>query len=457
MKKLKSFLLIASLLCTMTTFSQVNEENANIWYFGEFCGLDFNSGNPVALTDGALTTREGCASVCSENGTLLFYTDGSLIWDANHNIMLNGSGLMGNSSATQSSIIIPCPENDSIFYVFTVDATENYLANGLRYSKVNINLNGGLGSVTSTKNVLLYTPVCEKVTAIVHSNAKDVWVISHEWDSDAFYVYLIDSDSLHTTPVITNIGASYSSPYSSSVGYMKASVTGNKIAIASYSQGVVELFDFNKSDGTISNCISESPPHFNAYGVEFSPNEEILYVSDVISPAIYQYDISGNDSLNNPVMIPQSFSYGGALQIGPNGKIYAADEFSLYLGVINYPDSTGIACNFETEAVYLDGRICRLGLPSLFYYKGFQFVGQKTIDRKNEKIKVFPNPSNGKISIETENILQVEIININGQLIKKIKCDNNYINVDLSKQTDGIYFVKIITDTETIMKKIVKH
>ena len=36
---------------------------ANIWYFGYNAGLDFSSGSPVALTNGQLTTFEGCATL----------------------------------------------------------------------------------------------------------------------------------------------------------------------------------------------------------------------------------------------------------------------------------------------------------------------------------------------------------------------------------------------------------
>ena len=49
---------------------------ANIWYFGNNAGLDFNTNPPTPLTNGALNTSEGCASVADKNGALVFYTDG---------------------------------------------------------------------------------------------------------------------------------------------------------------------------------------------------------------------------------------------------------------------------------------------------------------------------------------------------------------------------------------------
>src|SRR5438067_1137555 len=87
------------LFCKLS-FAQ--KEN-NIWYFGTNAGLDFNSGAPVALTNSAMSTSEGCATVSNTAGILLFYTDGSSIWNKNHTLMPNGTGLTGNNTSTQSA------------------------------------------------------------------------------------------------------------------------------------------------------------------------------------------------------------------------------------------------------------------------------------------------------------------------------------------------------------------
>jgi len=63
------------LLFSLASFAQ---GEANVWYFGENAGIDFNSGVPVALTDGQLDTLEGCATISNGAGQLLFY-------EKNHN------------------------------------------------------------------------------------------------------------------------------------------------------------------------------------------------------------------------------------------------------------------------------------------------------------------------------------------------------------------------------------
>ena len=64
---------------------------------------------PTGLTDGALDTNEGSATISDENGNLLFYTDGSSAYDRNGDVMLNGNFLGGNSTTTQSGVIVPRP------------------------------------------------------------------------------------------------------------------------------------------------------------------------------------------------------------------------------------------------------------------------------------------------------------------------------------------------------------
>ena len=93
-------------LVSVTVFAQ---KESSIWYFGHGAGIDFNSGSPLALTNGQLNTKEGCASICTKKGDLLFYTDGITVYDKQHNVMTNGTGLKGNNSSTQSAVVALLP------------------------------------------------------------------------------------------------------------------------------------------------------------------------------------------------------------------------------------------------------------------------------------------------------------------------------------------------------------
>jgi len=94
----------------------------------------------------------------------------------------------------------------SFYSMFELD--EKAAGNGVRYSIVDMSLNGGLGGVTSIKNILLMGNTTEKITAVRHANNSDIWVICHKWNSNQFQAFLINGCSgLQTTPVISNVGS----------------------------------------------------------------------------------------------------------------------------------------------------------------------------------------------------------------------------------------------------------
>ena len=341
----------------------------NIWYFGEYAGLDFNSGVPVALTDGQLNTWEGCASISDNNGDLLFYTDGMIVYDKNHNIMPNGTGLLGNNSSSQSAIIIRQPSSNTSYFLITSDGMSGS-GGGVSYSIIDMNLNNGFGDITSVKNVVLFPNACEKITAVLHQNETDFWVVSRLENSNEFHSYLLTDLGINLTPVVSNIGSSYFS----SLGYLKSSHDGARLAGASVYGGNdgVDLFDFNNSTGLLSNHMhfSNAP---TPYGIEFSLDSDILYVAQVDNGSqVAQYNLlAGSQSLIEASMtiISSGISApfpGGAIQMGPDGKIYRAVFSQNYLDVINDPGVLGLACNYSSNAISLQSGISRLGLPTFF-------------------------------------------------------------------------------------------
>ena len=200
MRKFLPFLLIA-----FASHFTCEAQQANYWYFGDKAGLNFNNTPPTALTNSQMSTTEGCASVSDSTGNLLFYTDGKTVWNRNHIPMLNGTGLMGHESSTHSAIVIPKPGSNTIYYLFTADADENLGAAGYRYSEIDITLNGGLGNVTAVKNILLYAPSSEKLTAASHANGIDIWVITKDLNNHTYRSYKVTCSGVDNNPVLSTV------------------------------------------------------------------------------------------------------------------------------------------------------------------------------------------------------------------------------------------------------------
>ena len=361
-------------------------KEGNIWYFGYGAGLDFNSGSPVPLLDGQLYTLEGCASIADNNGDLLFYTDGMTVYDKNHNIMPNGTGLLGNNSSSQSGVIIRKPGASNLFYIFTADGMSGS-SGGVYYSVVDMNLNSGFGSITATKNVMLFPNACEKISATIHQNGIDFWVISRLENSNTYHSYLLNSSGVILPPVVSVIGT----VFNSTIGYLKTSSSGDLIASANWTTGIVDLISFDNSNGFLSNYISLSVPGSSLYGVEFSPNSNLLYVSDHLGGNVYQFNLlAGNqNAIDNSRFHLGYTAYPSAIQLGPDGKIYIAELNSYYLGVVDSPDLLGSNCSYNSSSLYLNGKESAAGLPTFFSSifnsppSGCDSVATAIIDIKN--------------------------------------------------------------------------
>ncbi|WP_421919853.1 gliding motility-associated C-terminal domain-containing protein [Marinifilum sp.] len=344
---------------------------AGVWYFGENAGLNFNVDPASSITDGALNTEEGCATVCNAHGDLLFYTDGITVYNRNHLQMVNGDGLDGNVSATQSSIIVQQPGSGVLYYIFTVDAHQNNLRNGLRYSIVDMSMNGGLGQVTTKNAVLFGNEVCEKITAVKHANGSDYWILAHQWNSRNFLAYHLSATGV-SAAVTSTVGVRHNSSRRSAIGYMKTSPDGSKLAVAVYTEDMVELFDFNTANGQVSNPIQISS-YISPYGIEFSPSGELLYISLYTLGEMFQFNITSNNeaTINSSAQLIGSGAwFYGSLQLAPDNRIYmaktnnSASAGSLNLDVINNPDVVGAGCNWVADSKNLAGRRCWLGLPN---------------------------------------------------------------------------------------------
>lgn len=373
------YLLFALLL--LLSFPVLNplhaQKQGNIWYFGNNAGMDFNSGPPVALTNGALTTSEGCASICDANGGLLFYTDGINVYNRNHIQMPNGNLLNGNGSSTQSGVIVPFVGNPNRYYIFTCDDIAG--PNGIQYSVVDMTSQAGMGDVV-TKNTPLYTPSCEKITAVQHANGTDWWVITHEANNANFRAYQVTGTGINTTAVTTTIGSVVPSN-TATIGQLKVSSNGRKIGQVYWSGSVAEIFDFNPATGVISNAVTLTAQG-NEYGCEFSPDNTKFYVAgwNLSGNPVYQYDLTATNINASRVMVYSGGTRAhGSMQLAPDGKIYVARIGADSLDVINNPNGLGTACNYAGQSFYLAGQTSWGGLPtiiqSFFKPAGFTYTG----------------------------------------------------------------------------------
>ncbi len=364
------------LLCIILLFffnSLSAQKEATHWFFGENAGLDFSSGSPVADTNGSLNTLEGCTTISDVTGNLLFYTDGTTVWNKNHIIMPTGNGLFGDSSSSQSAIIVPKPNDVNIYFIFTVDWGSG--DNGLNYYTVDMTLDNGLGDVIGTNNIpnptlLLTSPTSEKITAVQVLDEDAFWVISYQ--DGLFFVFKVDSNGVNQTPIVGNSGFLGSGD---ARGYLKSSPDGTKLVSANMTANTF-IYDFDSATGIVSNERQLDILGENGYGVEFSPLSKKLYISSgnfgnnsgSFTEKLFQFTVDipvpSSDNLNATRVELHSYTNNrAALQLGVDGKIYRAIDGANFLGVINNPEGDGAASDYRHDAISLGNKTSKQGLP----------------------------------------------------------------------------------------------
>lgn len=371
---------------------QLNNSGFSSDYVG--AALNFDNCVPTVLNNSLGSGFEGQSSISdSETGALLLYTDGYNIYNANNELMQNGSGA-GLGNTYSQTIIIKKPGSSTLFYVITPDVQAglvqniNYLdANGIIFAEVDMTLDGGLGGVTSIFNPLKPAGNCEMLTGVYHANGEDIWLIGHEYGNNNFFTFLITAGGINPVPTITpagpvvlttQAGVAQDSNFDA-IGELKASLNGSKLAFTTYYNGYTCLVDFDNATGAISNSIELSLDG-SGYGVSFSPDNTKLYFSSmpgqtfpgIENNSIYQFDISSNDQSTIQDSRTTIFNYEAgfrSLKMGPDGKIYVArttttqqGNGSSYIGVINEPNNLGLACNYVHDAVNLNGPYGTWGL-----------------------------------------------------------------------------------------------
>jgi gliding motility-associated-like protein len=357
-----------------TTYAGVNireyliqDQRANIWYFGSNAGIDFNplpENPPAPISNPVMNAPEGTATISDRNGQVIFYTDGDKVWNRQNVEIATGIG--GQPGSTQSSLIIPVAGDETLYYIFTTQEIESGVYE-VRYSLFDLKLNGGTGGLVE-QNVLLFARSTERLTG------NNNWLIAHEAGNNSFRAYQITSLGIGN-PVISSIGSDHNySPPENGQGYMKLGVQ-NRLAVALSTPGVsnvVEIFDFADSTGVISNFRTADleQPNGQVYGVEFSPGGNKLFAtlqatsgtgpSQLVEFAI---DSVGNPYLKEPPIAPVAENLG-AIQMGPDGQLYVAVDGQPFVGTIQVNEDTTQVSTFTLNGFPLTGGTSQEGLPN---------------------------------------------------------------------------------------------
>jgi hypothetical protein len=407
-------------LLTCTVLSGQAQKEAHNWMLATNSGMTWNTtqtigalnGLPTPIDNNAVFGDEGVLSMSDAAGKLLFYSNGENIWNAAHERM-NTDALTGYVSSAQSGIAIPYPGQATKYIVFTISLAND---NILSCTIVDMTLNGGLGGIPAGQQNIRLTGASgilgESVSAVRHANSADYWIVAPgrgSGTSSNMNVWKVTSAGVQTACI-----ASYPLPADteanpSANGYLRFSPDGKHFAWPEYVSGQVFFGNFDPLTGVCSN-IKMYNGVIGQYGMEFSPDGKILYAGQGgVSMRVYKFDDLLNAANPDLVAYKEEIITGtetyviGALQTGPDGRIYGALYDSKELLVINNPNEYD-NYNWTVVSGLINNRVV-LGLPNFLgaYFK------EKTVFANILDTALF---GDFIISYETQNINENEYVGI---------------------------------------------
>jgi len=372
---MKQKILFLCFLVLLPIGNLLAQGEAAYWYFGQNTGLNFSdmqtlnnvtlngvtgqvlSGIPKSIS-GPIYTGEGCFSISDKDGNFLFASDGITVYNgpSSGNVMRNGTGLKGHSSAAQSGVVIPRPETTGRFYIVTAPCRASSPEKEIFYSEIDFTVTNAQGRgevIAAGKNTKLSltglsaNQAYENIGAVGNSDGKNFWLIN--FSRGYFYVWKITKSGF-TYHNRFNSGLDHGAPVGTAAGagQLKISRDGRYIGVTAGFKNLV-FAHFDNSSGNISSIQTRNFAAFNyAYGVEFSPNSEYLYIGNYTS-YMASNGTGGGDGIwalptNNILGATPRFvvrSPGTTIQLGPDNRMYTCKHATRNLLIILDPDEGG--------------------------------------------------------------------------------------------------------------------
>jgi len=478
-----------------------------IWCFGDSAGISFINPNfPFSFSTG-MDCRGSCASISDMSGNLLFYSfaryeddSSGFVYNSINQLMQNGDRLCG-AGLFNDILIINMPLDSLKFYVFHVG---RFTTEGLFYSVIDLSQNSGLGSVIQKNLVINNFRSADCLKAIKHGNGRDWWLITKLSSTNLtqinrFIVFLISPTGI-SLPNMQDFGNSTDQDYQKLI----LNKNGDGFVLIN-TRGFMCMYDFDRCSGIISNpniIFSEQISNYSRIFWEgaYSENDSLFYITTTWNSfsndtsRLFQFNLFAPNiatsidtifEIKNPVQ-------PGALRLTPDGKIYMTsfynwgfpgfpypdsvyNQYNMNLGVINYPDSLGTACDFQPFSFYLGGKRTYAGLPNNPNYELGAWQGspcdtlatgtEDFSDSMLQELTLFYH-SGWEIAFINAKYLKgkrylLQMWDMTGNIVFKEEghLSSSYFTKDLncSEFANGMYLMNLQTEKEMLSRKIIKN
>ncbi len=367
------------------------------WCFGDSAGIYFETDGTLSAFNSGINVFETAASISNLNGQLLFIAEvkrnqpqdlGRLLAAPGTMLDYGDSLLMGNS-ITQGALFIP--GNDTSTYYFyhlgynlALSSQGIYSIELYRTTIEEVGL--GQWAVTQKNELMVQGPLQEKLTAVRATDGNCWWVATHRETfvscSNEFRLLKVCGESVEED--LSRNAGKLKCGGSGYYGEMEFSPNGRMLAMALGTDSF-EVFEFDRCNGSLLLSASIGSGYGGgAYGIEFSLDGSFIYIAERrdISDTSFIYQFSLSDSLITLLASTnEPGGYVGQFELAPNGRIYLpycgqlcnigmSDGYMQCLGVIENPEQSGLACNFNALGFCFEdtASITKNGLPNFPNY-----------------------------------------------------------------------------------------
>ncbi|MDD5570512.1 MAG: T9SS type A sorting domain-containing protein [Bacteroidales bacterium] len=244
------------------------------------------------------------------------------------------------------------------------------------------------------------------------------------------------------------------------------------------------------SDGSfypITRSTDHYPPSIGNYSVRIENNISFLVdtfgfgaiqanIIDVLAPPHPAFPIIGKPShltgyfkffpQNGDTMHIGSHLYFNGIDVASGGILVDSTVSTWTPFVINYSPYATADSAFINITAY-NSRVGAQNYPhgnSVLYIDNLNFdspIGYiPKYNYDNILFELYPNPANTEITMETSHTTKESILticSIGGQELIRQKIKNSKTQIDISNLTNGLYFVKLITEKTVEVRKIIKE
>jgi CubicO group peptidase (beta-lactamase class C family) len=178
----------------------------------------------------------------------------------------------------------------------------------------------------------------------------------------------------------------------------------------------------------------------------------ILEESSVEEMCTPQYPQTGSNYglgiMNNTLGEREVVGHSGNFDFGKSRMYWCPDE---YTGIVVL---TNVNCSYSAMAQIMQ---------ALFDYAQENIVWPNVEEQKNDNdisMEVYPNPASDHINIilpEKQDISTIEIIDLNGRIVRIIQLNSSQATLDVSDLPSGMYIIQATASTEMITRKIMKY